>query len=405
MSRKRILFLSILIVCAYVAFGIRLIFFDYKVFDEELLSSHPSSFYDYRGATHVHTNKGFGTGSLNKVIKNAQLSKQNFIVVTDNNNFTPDRSREGYYENLLVLIDGYYSYLDTNFLNYARNDFSEFKSIGSAQRIISDEIFSDDRVGSGFYILAHPNKRNRFKKAPFPVGIHGIEVINLKSIWEKAWEDSKVNFLTTLLIYPFNQKLALIRIFKPFRSNFELWDKLNKKRPVVGLFGAHAEAKMFIGQQKVVSFPSYETILSFASNHLLLKSELTGDYMTDKQKIVSAIKSGNSYIALDILQDPMGFESFVTQADNKKIPLGTEVKFKEGMTLNVSLPKTPIVPFDIIVYKDGRKFFSSNSKSTQLVLHEPGTYRSVVRVKYFAPFPFKSKWINWIYTNPIYLRN
>jgi hypothetical protein len=67
--------------------------------------------------------------------------------------------------------------------------------------------------------------------------------------------------------------------------------------------------------------------------------------------------------------------------------------------LVIDLPEKPMKDFEVVIYRDGEKMMSSNSLTTRMDIHVPGSYRAVVRVK--LDFPFEgSRWIDWILTNP-----
>jgi hypothetical protein len=139
------------------------------------------------------------------------------------------------------------------------------------------------------------------------------------------------------------------------------------------------------------------------SNHVLLKSELTGSFNSDRQKVFSAMKNGNFYVALDMLGDPKGFLATIDE-DGKSHLMGSEVKFKKNMNFKISLPAKPSDFFEILIIRNGEVLSRINEPEATVPITEPGTYRIQVRVSPLLPLPDAKKWITWIYTNPFFVK-
>ncbi|OFZ19856.1 MAG: hypothetical protein A2Z20_03635, partial [Bdellovibrionales bacterium RBG_16_40_8] len=362
-------------------------------------------FYDYSGAFNVRTNKSSGSGDFDTVISAAQQARLNFIVLTDFNNFSPDLSLEAYYNNVLVIEGGEYGYLDARIINFDFQETQHLQGPGRSQIAFADLLshYNPTRP-EGIFVLAHPS-RQRYQLRSFPEGLDGIEIMNLKSVWEESWRSSKISFIWTAFVYPFNAELAFLRmIIAAGDKEISIWDKLNQHHPTSGYLGSEAEAKLRLPGNLNIQFPSYSTLFSIAKNHILIRSELTGNSVQDRKKISGALRKGQFYTSLDILQDTHGFESYVSINKNSILPLGSEEKFKPGMELIVKLPAKPAVRFEAVIYRNGEKIMTSNSAITSYAIHSPGVYRSVVRVKVTLPFPDGSSWLNWIVANPFYIR-
>ena len=192
---------------------------------------------------------------------------------------------------------------------------------------------------------------------------------------------------------PFNEKLALLRLFEAPEEELRVLDSLSQRRRTVAIAGAGAEGKL--------RFPSYATVFSIVRNHVLLRSELTGNTATDMAKLATAFRQGQFYLSLDILGNPKGFNTVIRAKNGTVYPLGSQLEFGEGLTLEVTLPQKPKVPFDTVIYRNGERMMTSNSQVTQYYLNSPGVYRVLVRVIPTLPLPDGKKWIPWIYTNTI----
>lgn len=361
-------------------------------------------YYDYRGITHTHSNLSTGSGAPAGIISVAQEQKLDFLFFTEVNLMSSPGPDEGYFGSLLVLSGGEYSYLDSRILYYNRPQNQPPESTGQAQVYFTDLLSQHPRTEeTGFLVLAHP-MHSRYKwTGAFPKGLDGIELINLKRVLEVAWQSKKIDAIWSILTYPLNPHLSLLRVYKDPLPEAELWDELTKARRVIGLMGTDATAKAILAPGYHLKFPSYGTSFSVASNHILLKSELTGELQSDRKKVLNALQSGQFYMSLDILGSPKGFWAEY-RAKGKTYLFGSEAPLSNDAQLVVRLPAVPLVPYEVKIIKDGEIFATSNSTDTTLNIHSPGVYRIVVRILVPMPFPEGKKWIPWIYTNPFYIK-
>lgn len=385
------------------AFGLFLAQYDVRIIRDELEPPRLTDFYDYRGVTHVHTNRHLGSGSEADIIVAAQTAGLDFLILTDLNDFKRDLETEGYHRKLLVLRGTSISYLDSRILAYDFKRRLRLESLGQSQVLMADLLSqSGDDANQDLLVLAHPFKPGYSWKGPFPSGLDGIEVLNLKSIWQAAWIHSKLSFAWSLLIYPFNSQLAFLRMYSEPRAELQLWDQLNKERKTIGFAGSEATAKTASVGGAFLKFPPYNVSFSLMTNHVLLTSELTGEPESDRRKLFDALNSGQFYMSLDILGNPKGF-SAVLEDGEKHAPLGSKAKYKAGLRLRVRLPQKPRSPFEIAFIKDGELVASSNSVESDLNIDGRGFYRVIVRVIPTLPLPDGKRWITWIYTNPFYV--
>ncbi len=370
-----------------------------------MIAQNPPGFYDYRGVLNVHSTDSTGSEPTNEIILSAKKAGLDFLIFTELNNFEKKNRSASYSEQLLVSFDSEYSYRNSRVLHLLGQQETSLTDAGQAQMILSDILNKGEKgPNSGFYIIAHPLKPRYTWQGDIPAGILGLEVINLKVIWQKAWLEKKFSFFWTLFSYLFNERLALMRLFESPDKEIQLWDEQNKLRPVYGFTGADAESKIRVSKNLFLQFPSYETLLSIASNHVLLKSELTGNAKDDHKKIHDAFTKGHFYFSIDTLANPKGFNVTVENSRGEMFPMGSEIALAKDLEMVVRLPQKPRVPFDVTLYRNGERVFTSNSLETRWVIHEDGVYRVNVRVIPTFPLPDGKKWIPWIYSNPFYIR-
>ena len=385
------------------AYGLFLSQHRFGILRDELEPANAPGFYDYRGTTHVHTNLNLGSGSAKDVIAAAQEAGLDWLYVTDLNVFDRNLGVEGYHRQLLAMVGAEYSYLDSRVLSYDVLNRRSPPTLGQAQVQLADQLSqAGDDAADDLLVLAHPFKPGFSWSGAYPAGLDGIEVINLKSVWQRSWLESRVSFFWSLFVYPFNSSLALARLYEEPDEELRLWDQLNVGRRAFGFAGAEATAKMpWLGTGSL-RFPSYETSFSLASNHVLLRSELTGEAEGDKRKVTRALADGQFYFSLDVLGNPKGFSAYVQDRD-KIYPMGARLKWREGMKIVSRLPRKPTVPFETAFLKDGQLVMSSNSLETEYVVQGPGSYRLVVRVFVQLTLPDGQRWMSWIYANPFHV--
>lgn len=390
----------------YLIYGLYIANYDVRVFKEDLVAEPPRGYFDYRGVTNVHTNMSSGSGDITGVISAAQAAGLDWLSLTDLNVFDKPSSLAGYHSNLLVMMDGEYSYLNSRLLNVGVSTSRHLQGVGRSQVLFADLLSQPKKDADvGMLILAHPLKPKFGWSGAIPPGLDGLEVINLKNVWQESWNKNRFSFLMSLIVYPFHEQLALLRLFEAPDEELRMWDQLSQTRPAIGIAGADAEAKLVVGgANSFLRFPTYETLFSLVRNHILLRSELTGNATTDFEKISGALRQGQFYMSLDILGNPKGFNAILKPKHGQVTMMGGSTTYEEGMQLEVTLPQKPDVPFDTVIYKNGERMMTSNSQVTNYFLNGPGVYRVMVRVIPTMPIPDGKKWIPWIYTNPFYVR-
>lgn len=371
---------------------------------EELDPKNPPGFYDYRGISNVHSDRGMGSGTTLDVIRAAQEASLDYLILTDLNSFGDSIVPDSYHRKLLFISASESSYLESRILLYDIEKSHSLTGLGQAQLLIADLLSqAENETKDDFIVLAHPTKPGFTWNGAYPSGLDGIEVINLKSLWRKAWEANKISFLWSAIVYPFNSDLALIRLYDEPKEELNLWDQLSSRRHTIGMAGAEATAKTSPIGDGYLRFPSYQTSFSFVTNHVLLKSELTGEADGDRKKILNALRDGQSYMSLDVLGNPKGFSAYISQGE-QMIPLGSKVKLSAGMKVNVRLPSRPKGSFEIVLFKDGQRFGTKGEVEASFEIKEPGVYRVIVRTFRNFMLPDGNRWITWIYTNPFYVK-
>jgi hypothetical protein len=355
--------------------------FEFQLFNSRNLRSR--FFYDYKLVENIHTQYSLGSGTPTSIADEAKQSRQDFILFTDAG--TQLEVENDRYQNRIGLL------------------FGE-KNIGETYREITYRV--NKSASQNDLKIESPAPRLGFDlKHLENTDADGIEVINLKSLSQKSWEKSKVSTLWSLLLYPFNPRLSLMRLYIEPLDELRIFDQISQKKKFSLFIGSEASARAIPITNLIMKFPSYERILSVGSQHLLLKSELSGNIDEDKKTIVKALKEGQFYIAFDELGDPAGFETYVINGKEKKhLFLGETIDFKKDQTLYYKLPAEPNIFFEVVLFKNGIRVDHLNTFEGVFKIKSPGVYRIQVRLSPRLPLPDAVKWLTWIYTNNFYFQ-
>lgn len=389
---------------SYFIYGFYLSQYDVGALRPSISLDKESLFYDYKGIINVHTQKSVGSGIMPQINEDAKTAGADFIMYTDINPLDTPPPADAYDGRLLVLNAAKYSYLDSRLMYYSPRQRSLGYSLGEAQTALSDLISQDpeDRSNS-LVILAHPFLRGFQWSGDWPDGLDGIELLNTKSMSYRAWSQSKLSVFWTILVYPFNPQLALFRLFTEPSEEISLLDQLSQSKRIFAYAGSEASARAVPWAGYLIRFPSYLKTFELMSQHLLLESELTGNLQQDRTKILDALKSGQFYLCLDLLGDPRGFYNYMYNRDTRYM-MGSEIKWKPGLSLKIHLPDKPKVFFEVVVYRNGTRYKTVNASDVEVPIEEPGIYRVQVRIAQRFPLPDAIKWISWIYGNPYFVR-
>lgn len=361
-------------------------------------------YYDYRLAMNIHTNLSIGSEPLSVILGDAKKAENNFILITDLN---PQLKipEDSYLQNIGVLQGAKYGYKDSRLIYFSTDQKNLGLRTGESQLQLSDMLSEDAAKNeSQFITLAHPFQREFSWTGEIPDGLDGVEIVNLKSVSQASWAYSKISTLWSVLVYAFNPKLALIRLYQEPSQEIGLFDKVSQKRQFVATAGAEASARAIPLADWLVKFPSYEKTLSIVSNHLLLSSELSGNMQVDRTNIIAALKRGQFYICFDALGDPKGFQTYLLNEETKKrSPLGSKIKYDKNQKIYFKLPSEPTAYYEVVLYKNGERVDLLNTFEGVFQISGTGTYRLQVRISPRLPLPDAVKWLTWIYTNNYYL--
>jgi hypothetical protein len=345
---------------------------------------------------HMHTLHSDGTGSHRDIARAALNAGLQAVIVTDHNILVPDQ--EGIYteneKSVIVLVGEEIHDNSTPARNNHLLVFGVEKDLagmaGDTQGLI-DEINQE----GGLCFLAHPidPAAPKFNQGDFSwdkwdvKGYTGIELWNGFSEFK-----TRLKTIPSAIWYAYLPK----RIARgPIPETLRLWDELTAAgKQVVAVGGSDAHAmNAKLGPLRKKLFP-YEFHFKSVNTHLLLPTELTGDFKSDRGLIYKSLRAGHAFIGYDLPYPTHGFR-FSAQSSEQTALMGDQVTLREGTRLVIELPR----PADCQLVRNGEKAQTwRKTSSCHYPVSEPGVYR----VEAFIPYQGLKR--GWIYSNPIYIR-
>jgi hypothetical protein len=344
------------------------------------------------GVIHVHTKASDGSGSVAEVMAAAEKANLSFIAITDHNVSMSDSDLAEDPPDLPI-ISGVE--LGTN--------SGHFLALGIPPSWVPPKTNNDRqllaaaRAAGAFRILAHPFHPHTpwtdWKTSDFD----GMEIWNEDAAWRQS---NAFELLDALLLYPENNRLALVRLASTPDENFAKWDELLTQRPVAGICAADTHARVRLGGGHDWKFPGYVPSLEVAREHVLIPPDAGSGHpeLASASELVDALKHGHSFCGLDSLSPTDGFSFRVSSSTSSGGP-GDALPWTGAARLQISTPSSPSLPL-IKVFRDGREIDEQQARSVDEPVDGAGDYRTEI----FLPQPGISgwrRWTLWIFTNPV----
>ncbi|HVO30392.1 MAG TPA: hypothetical protein VMV18_06635, partial [bacterium] len=348
---------------------------------------------------HVHTRVADGFSGIDDVVAAARWADLSFVAITDFHQAL-GADIAGKDRNHVLMIggeeiangDGHFLALDvpTGWRDGAKDDDTA-------------ALMKAAHKAGGAVFIAHPfgAVRDFESKSWAKVdGLYdGIEVMNADAEWR---DNNPAELLLSALIYTVNPDLALVRLVDRPEKNLAKWDELLAKRKVVGVCGADAHARVYLGYGRGIGFPSYLRVFRITKEHVLLGEGLHDGQNPprDARAIVQALKEGHSYCAVDGFSGAAGLLNQV-EGEGSVAGAGQSIAWAPGMTLRVLIPPGSGRPF-IKVFKDGHEAFDGRGWRLDATLTGPGVYRTEVWLRQ-PGLTGGQRWTPWIIANPIFV--
>lgn len=345
---------------------------------------------------HMHTIHSDGTGSHQDIAEAALDCGLDAVIVTDHNILV--QGQEGYHargsKRVLVMV-GEEIHDDTT---PARNNHllvfgagQELAGMAGDTQQLVDQV--NDLGGLSF--IAHPidPAAPKFNQGDFSwdkwdvTGYTGIELWNGFSEFK-----TRLKNIPAALWYAYLPN----RIARgPIPETLAIWDRLTSTgNRVVAVGGSDAHAMHAnLGPIKRTVFP-YQYHFKSVNTHLLLPTELTGEFGFDQGLIHQALREGHAFVGYDLPFPTTGFRFSAVSGEDRVI-MGDEISFQEGTTLKIDIP----LPGECALIKDGKPIKKwRNRTHCTFEAATDGIYRVEVSL------PYRGRRRGWIYSNPIYIR-
>lgn len=373
----------------YVIYGFYLSQFQFNLIGKDIAGQ--NVFYNYKLHQNIYTQMSIGSGTYSSIAEEHRRTQSKFVLFTDLNPATildQDRylTNTGQLFGAKILTDTaaytVYSPTDKNSANYY--DLAYLKNNSKDYLII-------DHLNTSFEGISHAD---------------GVDALNLKTMAYKVGANKKISTIWSLIFYPFNPRLSLLRLYRDPVDELKLFDQKSLTQKVNLHLSSEVTARAVPVTNWLLKFPSYENVFNMASQRVLVTSELTTNMSIDKYPLFDALKRGSFYISIDTLGDSTGFETYiVTDKKNEYIFMGDEHTLRPNMRLVFRLPREPNTHHEVILYKNGQRIDHRNTSFGDFPITSSGVYRLQVRLETVLPFPdADNKWLTWIFTNNFYIR-
>jgi hypothetical protein len=353
------------------------------------------------GALHIHTNRSDGRSSPDEVAAAAARAGLRFVVFTDHGDGTrvPDPP---VYRSGVLCLDGVE--ISTTGGHYIAVGMPAAPyPLGGEPR----DVVEDVRRLGGFGIAAHPDSpKAELRWSDWDAPIDGLELLNPDTGWrQQAVEPGvapKLKFLTAVGAYPFVPEETIASLLGDPSAIVERWQSLTAVRPVVALAGVEAHAKLALwdvaaGDNRfTLPFPGYEANFRTLSIHVRPERPLSGNAPEDGALVLSAIRSGHLYVAVDAVATPPSFEFTATSKD-RTVYQGGLLPAADAVRLHIRSNAPP--GFVASVWNGSRLFAGDRTESdfSLLAPSGPAMYRVEIRAANRPGHPI------WIISNPIYV--
>jgi hypothetical protein len=352
--------------------------------------------YEYIGNVHIHTSYSDGQAYHADLADLAGHAGLDFLITTDHNVWVG--GVEGYYTSLsgqrvLLLVgeevhDPRRSSPGNHMLIFgAERELSQY---APNPQVLIDQV--KDSEGACF--LAHPVEHDAplFNQGQYPWTDWDIEGYTGLELW---------NYMSEFKTYLTGKWAALRNAFNPeriingpFPKTLALWDKLlheGKRVKVIGGSDAHG-TWYSMGPVRRAVFP-YDYLFRCVNTHIVTQHPLEGDFATDKQLVLAALRYGHAFVGYDLPASTRGFR-FSAQGHHTTALMGDWIRLGHGVTLQMVSPQVADMRL-----MHGGEVVSQETGGTHhtYIATRPGAYRVEVYITY------KGKQRGWIFSNPIFV--
>lgn len=350
-----------------------------------------------RGAFHVHSDRSDGSGSVTNIAEAARRAGLDFVILTDHGDGTRPPRAPAYHRGVLCVDaveistdGGHYIALDIPAAPYPLG--------GEAHGVVEDVA----RLG-GFGVVAHPaSGKPALRWQNWDLPVDAVEWLN----GDSQWRDDGIGALALAAVgYWLRAPESLARLLDRPDAALARWDAQTAVRPVVGIGGTDAHARLATGVGEdgyedalAISFPGYEALFRAFAVRVLLPRPWRGNATTDTQALLSAIRVGRTFTAVDALARPALF-SYHAERGAQIVEMGGRVDTGGAVRLHADVAGPPGT--EMVLVRDGRPIARAPAELEHLI--EAGAAAAAYRVEVHLPDAPGTPPVPWIVGNPIYV--
>jgi hypothetical protein len=348
------------------------------------------------GSFHVHTNRSDGSGSPEAVAAAAARAGLQFVVLTDHGDGTRRPDPPQYLSGVLVI--------DAVELSTQRGHYIAMGLPQAPYPLRGEprDVVEDVRRLGGFGVIAHPDSaRPSLRWYDWDATFDGMEWLNTDTEWRN---ESPRELVRALFQYPFRSVGTLASLLDRPEQAIARWDALTQSRRVVAIAGADAHARVGwrdddangYRRRWFLRIPSYEATFNAFTVRVSITEPIGRDAASDADRILSAIRNGHVYTAIDAVASPPYFE--FSAAHGGRSARQGEVIETSGGAVSFAVRSNAPQGATVVLRRDGRMFARG---SGPVAMFESASGHGTYRVEIEAP---DAAGMAWIFSNPIYVR-
>lgn len=350
-----------------------------------------------RGAFHVHTNQSDGGGTVDEVSAAAAAAGLDFVILTDHGDGT--RGAKATYRSGVLMVEGVEISSDGGHYIAVGMPPAPYPIGGDARGVVEDV-----RRFGGFGVVAHPTSlRKELRWTNWSLPVDGVEWLNGDSQWR---DDGIAALLGVGVRYLFRPEESLALLLRRPVAALARWDAAMRYKATVGLGGSDAHARLATGAEgdgyadgMEVRFPWYEALFRTYGLRVELDRVFSGEAGGDAAQLVTQLKAGRVFTAVDAVARPVQFSFSGVSGDGRRVRMGESIPADAAMVITTTIA----APDDGILrlFRNGEPIVET--VGTELVYDvaaksPPAAYRIEVSLAGGAGEPA----IPWIVSNPIY---
>ena len=348
-----------------------------------------------RGVFHVHSIRSDGSGTVDEIADAARRAGLQFVILTDHGDGTREPAPPVYLSGVLC-IDAVE--ISTNAGHYIALGLprTPYPLAGEPHAVVEDV-----RRFGGFGVVAHPTSdKAELAWKDWDLPFDGLEWLNGDSEWRDESTGTLGGAFARYLLGPSQTLASLLDRPDPTLTR---WDEGAARRRVVGLAGSDAHARLATGREgegyrdgATLAFPGYEQLFRVFSLVAELDGGLSGDPETDAELVVTAIRSGRVFTAVDAIASPVRFV-FDAESGTGRHQMGARIDTDRPVQLRARVAGP--AESEIVLFADGEPVETVTGRELSFTAATVGAYRAEVHLSGAPGTPP----VPWIVGNPIYV--